>query len=261
MRLDPLTAALHRRTGEHGPVMLMYHSVRPGKGTPDWTWAVSRGSLEAQLDFLDAEGYATPTLAELLDRPATGRSVVITFDDGYADNLAACEALARRGMRATWFIVTGSIGRPPAWPADGRPAGRLLDADELRQMRAAGMEIASHGVTHARLPTLDDERLEHELADSKAALESLLGNPVSSFAYPYGEWDARCARAVRQAGYRAACTTRSGWAMRDGDPFALRRLTVTNLDTVASLARKLCFGSHDVGWADVARYAWQRLRA
>ncbi|HRP67321.1 MAG TPA: polysaccharide deacetylase family protein, partial [Thauera sp.] len=93
MRLDPLTAALHRRTGEHGPVMLMYHSVRPGKGTPDWTWAVSRGSLEAQLDFLDAEGYATPTLAELLDRPATGRSVVITFDDGYADNLAACEAL------------------------------------------------------------------------------------------------------------------------------------------------------------------------
>jgi hypothetical protein len=82
---------------------------------------------------------------------------------------------------------------------------------------------------------------------------------VTSFAYyPYGAWDERCISAVRRAGYRAACTTRFGWALRDGDPYQLRRLTVFNTATVGSLARKLCLGSNDVSWQAVSRYALQR---
>ena len=126
-------------------------------------------------------------------------------------------------------------------------------------MHSAGMEIGSHTVSHARLPDLDEAALARELTDSKAALEAAIGAPVSSFAYPYGLWDARCEDAVRHAGYTAACTTRTGWAMRDGDPFKLRRLTVFNHDSLSRFARKLYFGSHDVDWSDVARYAMRRL--
>lgn len=242
--------------------MLMYHSVQAADGVPAWPWAVSKERFAAQLDFLKAEGYATPTVAELATcaQSPSGRTAVITFDDGYLNNLAACEALHARGMRATWFIVTGSLGREPSWPDDGRPVGRLLNAVELREMQAAGMEIGSHTVNHARLPTLDDDALSCELRDSRRALEDALGAAVPSFAYPYGAWDTRCADAVRHAGYAAACTTRTGWALRDGNPYSLRRLTVFNHDTTASLARKLYFGSHDVSWTEVARYALRRLR-
>jgi peptidoglycan/xylan/chitin deacetylase (PgdA/CDA1 family) len=194
--------------------------------------------------------------AELPER----RIVVITFDDGYADNLGACEELHARGMHATCFIVTGSMGREPAWPADGRPQGRLLDGVELREMGAAGMEIGSHTVNHVRLTEVNNDRLHHELSDSKAALEDVLGIAVSSFAYPYGAWDARCAQAVRAAHYAAACTTRTGWALRDNNPYQLRRLTVFNADTVSTLARKLYFGSHEVRWPNIARYALRHLR-
>lgn len=241
--------------------MLMYHAVTREKTAPDWAWAVSQEAFCAQLDFLNAEGYQTLTMGELASgrTKPTDRSVVITFDDGYVDNLAASEALAKRGMCASWFIVSGSIGREPAWPADGRPTGRLLNAAELREMHAAGMEIGSHTVSHAKLPDVDDATLARELTDSKAALEDAIGAPVSSFAYPYGLWDARCEDAVRRAGYTAACTTRTGWAMRDGDPFKLRRLTVFNHDSIGRFARKLYFGSHDVAWGDVARYAMRRL--
>jgi len=261
MKLDPITRFLHDRAGTHGPVMLMYHAVQRGARTPDWPWAVSERAFCRQLDFLKTEGYQTLTMGDLAsDRVKhAGRSVVITFDDGYVDNLAACEALAQRGMCASWFIVAGSIGREPAWPADGRPAGRLLNAAELRQMHAAGMEIGSHTVNHARLPNLDDAALERELVDSKATLEDAIGAAVSSFAYPYGEWDERCEGAVRRAGYTAACTTRTGWAMRDGDPYRFRRLTVFNHDSLSRFARKLYFGSHDVAWGDVARYGLRRL--
>lgn len=262
MKIDPLTARLNQHAGQHGPVMLMYHAVLPGKGTPTWPWAVSLQRFRDQLDFLAAEGYATPTMSELVSKPADkwpGRTAVITFDDGYVDNLAACEELKQRGMRASWFIVSGSVGQTPLWPADGRPAQRLLNAAELREMLQNGMEIGSHTVNHVRLTEVDDARLAQELADSRNALEDMLGNAVKSFAYPYGAWDARCAEAVRQAGYTAACTTRTGWTLRDGDPYRLRRLSVFNHDTLGSFARKLYFGSHDVRWRDIAAYALRRM--
>lgn len=261
--LDPVSRTLHRNAGRHGPVMLMYHAVLPGKDTPAWPWAVSMRRFRQQLDFLATEGYATPTMAELAAAPAdngTGRVAVITFDDGYVDNLAACEELHKRGMRASWFLVSGSIGGEPAWPADGRPDGRLLNAGELREMRAAGMEIGSHTVSHVRLPQTDDMRLQQELSGSRAALEDVLGDAVTSFAYPYGMWDQRCTDAVKQSGYAAACTTQTGWALRDNDPYRLRRLTVFNHDTLGRFARKLAFASHAVGWADLLLYSQYRAR-
>lgn len=262
-RIDPLSRRLHRTAGQHGPVMLMYHAVTPGKRRPAWPWAVSVQQFRDQLDFLAAEGYATPTMGELVAEPQkwTGRTAVITFDDGYVDNLAACDELQKRDMRATWFVVTGSIGASPKWPADGRPKGRLLNADELRAMQASGMEIGSHTVNHVRLTEADDVQLASELTQSRTVLEDLLGRPVASFAYPYGAWDARCADAVKQAGYAAACITRTGWALRENNPYLLRRLTIFNTDTVSTLARKLYFGSNAVRWRDLAGYALRRLRA
>ena len=255
--IDPFTRYLHHKIGQHEPVILMYHAVTPGAARPAWPWAVSMRQFRDQLDFLLEEGYATPTMGELIAKPNewTGRTAVITFDDGYVDNLAACEELQKRAMRASWFIVSGSVGQPPKWSADGRPAGRLMNAAELRQLQEYGMEIGAHTVSHVRLTETDDTRLAQELSDSKTTLENLLGKPVSSFAYPYGSWDARCAKAVQQAGYTAACTTRTGWALRDNNPYLLRRLTIFNSDTVSTLARKLYFGSHDVRWRDLARYA------
>ncbi|MEX1165670.1 MAG: polysaccharide deacetylase family protein, partial [Hydrogenophaga sp.] len=63
------------------------------------------------------------------------------------------------------------------------------------------------------------------------------------------------------AGYLAACTTRTGWALRDNDPYQLRRLTVFNSDTASTLARKLYFGSNQVSWLDIARYVLRQRNA
>jgi peptidoglycan/xylan/chitin deacetylase (PgdA/CDA1 family) len=260
--LDPFAFALAKHSPGHGPLVLMYHSVA-ARGESDWPWAVSLDRFKSQLDLLTSLGYRTATMADIAagttiatDAP----TVVITFDDGYEDNLLAVETLLRRGMTATWFIVSGSIGSEPAWPYDGRPAGRLMNATELRDIRSAGVEIGSHTVTHRRLTQASDDALMRELTDSKTALEDVLGSDVGSFAYPYGDCDERCVRAVRACGYQQACTTRTGWALRDGNPYTLRRLTVFNHDTASSLCRKLVLATNDGSFTALSRYMLQQLK-
>jgi peptidoglycan/xylan/chitin deacetylase (PgdA/CDA1 family) len=260
--IDPISRHLHHHAGEHGPIMLMYHAIEPGNTVPTWPWAVSLDQFSKQLDFLATEGYATPTLAEVAASPEhfEGRTAIITFDDGYANNLAAADALKRRGMRASWFIVSGSIGKYPHWPSEGYADSRILSNAELQDLQASGMEIGSHTVNHMRLTELDDESLAYEVTHSKAVLEDRLCHEICSFAYPYGACEERTVAAVQLAGYTSACTTRTGWAFRDGDPYLLRRITVFNSDTTASFARKLSLGSHDVSWRNMADYALRRLR-
>jgi len=80
--IDPITRSLHRNAGKHGPIMLMYHAIASGKDTPAWPWAVSMRQFCDQLTFLATEGYATPTMNELIAAPAKKwqeRTAVITF--------------------------------------------------------------------------------------------------------------------------------------------------------------------------------------
>ena len=254
--IDPLSSWLHGRSEPHGPVILMYHSVQESRVMPDWPWALSLTSFCRQLDFLLDEGYETPSLGEYMATPEhfTGRTAIITFDDGYRDNLLAAEKLWKNGMKATFYVVSGAIGKEPHWPDTGRPSVRLLNVEELRMMTECGMEIGSHTVNHARLTEASDDVLLKELTDSRTQLEEILDTAVTTFAYPYGLWDSRCELAVKSAGYRSACLTRTGWGMRDNDPWRLRRLTVFNDCTLGYFARMLALASHEVGWSAIIRY-------
>lgn len=256
--MDPITSRLFRNSGRQGSLVLMYHSVAPGTDTPDWPYAVSMKNFCAQLDLLQREGWKTYSVAELATRPLPVRSVVITFDDGYRDNFPAFEELARRGMTASWFVVSRDIGAQTRWRDAGTAQAALLDAAQLRDMHAAGMEIGAHGHTHKRFTECDDQALIEELTRSKKTLEDVLQAPVTTLAYPYGEYDVRVLREARAAGYVAGCTTRTGWAMGEGDPFLIRRLSIYAQDSLGSFARKLAFADNEGSWGRLLRYAQRR---
>lgn len=257
--IDPVSTMLHRNAGGHGPLVLMYHSVSPAPGTPAWRWAVSRKSFIEQLDFLRDHGWTTPCIRDLRDGDSRGRAVVITFDDGYADNLWAAEQLARRGMAATWFIVSRDIGGNSGWTDPGVPSRPMLDAGQLRDMQAAGMEIGAHSHRHVRLSRLDHEALREEVRTPKQVLEELLGAEVQSFAYPYGDCDRETEQAVQDAGYRFACSTRPGWVSSDRDPYRIRRVSIFARDNLGTFARKLAFADNDVSWTRMLRYGSSRM--
>lgn len=217
------------------PLILMYHSVG-AVGRDPYRLCVSPARFTAQMDWLAQRGLRGVSVAGLLRARAEGtddRLVGITFDDGY-DNLIdhALPVLGRHGFTATMFVLPGRLSGVNDWD-EGLPWS-LLSASGIGELASAGMEIGSHTVTHARLAGAASSALA-EIADSRAALEDLTGEPVLGFAYPYGSVDQRARDAVRRAGYEYACSVSP-----HGAPgrFALPRVPVAQADGPAWMSVK-----------------------
>jgi peptidoglycan/xylan/chitin deacetylase (PgdA/CDA1 family) len=138
---------------------------------------------------------------------APSGAFTITFDDASLSQFElGLPVLARHGVPGVVFVATGLVGGF----FDGE---RILTLDQLRQLDAAGWELGSHTVTHAKLAKdgvlqVSRDDLEHELADSRRWLAEH-GFDAMSFAYPYGRYNDEVEeRAVRY--YRYVRTTADG---------------------------------------------------
>jgi peptidoglycan/xylan/chitin deacetylase (PgdA/CDA1 family) len=148
------------------------------------------------------------------------RRVRATFDDAFRSAASVFPELERMGVPVQVFVCTGYArdGTPlsiPELAGDDPHQLVTMTWDELR-----GLDVGSHGVTHAHLTELSDEELRRELVESKERVEDELGRACTDFAYPYGEHDERVRAAVRAAGYERAY----GLHVDGRDPFALRRV-------------------------------------
>lgn len=106
-------------------------------------------------------------------------------------------------------------------------AHRLMSVDEVVDLSRRGHEVASHTLSHPFLTDLAPLRLHEELSLSRARLSTWLGREADGFCYPAGDHDARTVQAVREAGYRYACTTEDGTNDAGADPYRLRRNDIT----------------------------------
>jgi peptidoglycan/xylan/chitin deacetylase (PgdA/CDA1 family) len=126
--------------------------------------------------------------------------VRLTFDDGNASDVDyALEALTRRGLTATFFIVAGRLGEPG-----------FVDAGGVRTLLDAGMTIGSHGMHHRPWQRLDEQALEEELSDARRLLEEVAGHPITEASCPFGSYDRRVLRTLREHRYRRAYTSDEG---------------------------------------------------
>jgi peptidoglycan/xylan/chitin deacetylase (PgdA/CDA1 family) len=109
------------------------------------------------------------------------------------------------------------------------PDDLMLTRKQVRELRAAGMTVGAHTVTHPILAREPDDRARWEIQEGKRALEALLGEAVTVFAYPNGkpgdDYAARHVAMAREAGFDAAVTTAWGAASRTTDPFEIPRFT------------------------------------
>lgn len=183
--------------------ILMYHYIRrPPSIRVDplgYRLSVAPEDFQAQMDWLYAHHYHPVNFDQIRAyfagvRPLPARPVVITLDDGYQDLYsAAFPILAAHGFTAVAYVVSGFVDR---WAYVTRP--------EVLQMDHAGIEIASHTVDHADLARASYGTATYQLVQSKRWLESLLGHPVSDFAYPSGKYNLVTIQLLSQVGYDTA---------------------------------------------------------
>jgi peptidoglycan/xylan/chitin deacetylase (PgdA/CDA1 family) len=100
--------------------------------------------------------------------------------------------------------------------------------DDVRELRAKGMSIGSHTLSHALLTSVAlTEKLRKEVIESKQRLEYQLGLTIDEFCYPAGHHDQVVMRLLRESGYRAAYTCQPGFNRPGTDPFRIRRINLT----------------------------------
>jgi peptidoglycan/xylan/chitin deacetylase (PgdA/CDA1 family) len=180
---------------------LMYHSVNPNAHRQSITPQV----FEQQLQFLKQHELTCVLASELLAHLGkTKKLACLTFDDGFIDNFEFAVPLLRKyQIAATFFVPTEFIGRTSILPE----FMGMTVADITNVANDPLFEVGSHAVSHRRLSTLAPEEVLQELASSKQRLEEIIGKPVTSFAYPYGDFSPRDAKLVEQAGYQIAFST------------------------------------------------------
>jgi peptidoglycan/xylan/chitin deacetylase (PgdA/CDA1 family) len=232
--------------------VLLYHHVGPARPGTYPSLTVDPARFRRHIAWLARRGYRSLTIENVAQwaahrRPPPGRSVLITFDDAYADLAAAAfPALLEAGLSAVVFVVTGCIGETNRWDAATGGAHAILTADQIRQWSERGIVFGAHTRTHPDLTSLSEADVRQEMAGSKADLEALLGRAVNSFAYPYGFFDAATVR-IAASIFDVAFTAEPGRNLSGTDPHQLRRSMVWRRDTPldVELRIRLGFSPHE----------------
>jgi peptidoglycan/xylan/chitin deacetylase (PgdA/CDA1 family) len=187
------------------PPILTYHKI-----DTRFEWGFTQLAprvFRRQVEALAARRYrflGSEELGRCVARAeAPADALVLTFDDGYAAlERHAFPVLADHGLRALVFVITDYVGRENSW--DVRYGWRRfahLSWDQLARWRERGIEVHSHGATHARLPWLSDGEIADELGRSREAIRHRLGGAPTALSYPFGAVDARVRRLALDAGY------------------------------------------------------------
>jgi peptidoglycan/xylan/chitin deacetylase (PgdA/CDA1 family) len=203
--------------------ILMYHYVEhvaDPRDTIRISLDIYPEMLDRQLTTLMEHGYTFITANQLPlmwqgNMSLDSRYVALTFDDGYRDFYTnVFPILQKHHAKATVYMISGFIGKP-----------NYMTEEMLKEIAASGLvEVGAHTVHHIALKSEPEDVLSREIRDSKKDLEELLGIPVVSFAYPYGSYDARAEKAVADAGFVTAVTTKPGKVHMKADRYTLRRI-------------------------------------
>ena len=165
------------------PTPLTYHEVTQAESP--YRYSLAKTKFESHIR----------SIHELEDTQAELR---ITFDDGHITQFEnALPILERFHEPATFFITAGWTDQNPEY----------MSWNQLRELKARGYDVQSHGWSHTLLTQCSPGELERELVRSKNALEQHLECEVDAISMPGGRWNQQVIKACVAAGYSRIFTS------------------------------------------------------
>jgi peptidoglycan/xylan/chitin deacetylase (PgdA/CDA1 family) len=212
--------------------ILMYHHI--GISPVNSIFYVQPDKFDAELKLLHDWNYTPITTSMLVQAITQGtslppRPVIITFDDANEDNYVnGFPIMKKYGFTGVLYLVVQYLDKP-----------NYLTVAQVKEMAAAGWEIGSHTETHPDL-LADATALRYEIVQSRKDLQNMIGVPVLTFAYPFGDAGSATVDYVHFAGYIAAMGA-NGFAADQGkgNLFMLQREEIRGTEDVKSFIRFL----------------------
>lgn len=243
-----------------GARILLYHSVGNKEVYDTMGLRIPEENFTEQMEYLSSNAYNVISLKCLLNSIETGnsidsRTVVITFDDGYKDNIETVIPVAQEyGFPIAIFVnccrpcrnMAGSNGN--YWSE-----WEYFSLEDIKTIASSSVTIGSHSFSHKRLTGKKTE-IYRELSESKSILEQKIGEKVDMFSYPYGIFNDGIKDMLSELGYVSACSSIIGANTPFMDVFELRRTEITAFDTIHEFEKKLS-GYYDwLGYFQRKRY-------
>lgn len=224
----PLTFA--EMNALYGPCVylpvLMYHHVQDmeaAKAKNQVGLTVATETFAQQMQYLKDKGYNTVSMQDLIDffdngTPVAKKSILITFDDGYADLATdAYPVLTGLGLKATVFLATGLVNNPG-----------YLSWDQVVQIAPEGRILfANHTWSHKNIAAADEVMQKEILTADTQLIERNLNNP-KVFSFPYGLETARAEKYITDLGYKLAFSTKPGSILCAKRRLVLPRVRIGN---------------------------------
>lgn len=179
--------------------------------------------FEAHIRELTKKRYNVLPVSEILaairaGEPLPDRTVGITIDDAYLSVYTnAWPRLKAAGFPFTLFVATEGV--------DKGFAG-MLTWDQIREMRAAGVEIGAHSGSHLHMADATADVNRAEMAHSLKRFEEELGEKPALFAYPFGEAGTAEHEVVAEFGFDTAFGQHSGIVHASASPMYLPRFAL-----------------------------------
>lgn len=162
-------------------LVLRYHALTDGEvevpyATPEICLPVA--AFRLQMAFV-RRAYRVVPLDEMVDalaagRPLPPRALVITFDDGYADNHhLGLPVLRALGLPATVYVATGSLdGGRPMWTSAVRALVLAAPGDMLDVPGIGARALGPGGRRHQAIRALTRELVPLGAAEREALLDA-----------------------------------------------------------------------------------------
>ncbi|MEQ1723470.1 MAG: polysaccharide deacetylase family protein, partial [Pseudobdellovibrio sp.] len=227
---------------------LMYHKIPDQEIQSQHKIYVTRDNFEKHLKFFKKLGFKTLTFSEL-KKYSTGelsfntfpkKPLILTFDDGYADNLQNASPLLKKyGFRAQLFLLANQSIDQNSWDvSSAEPAHEIVSGADRQKWKNSAFEIGSHGFSHKKITEFTNEESFKELVDSKKALEVEFNLPINVYAFTYGITAESSSELAQAANYDYAVNTDTGGLIAEEEPYAIFRVNIFPDESYWSLFKK-----------------------
>ncbi|WP_119344732.1 polysaccharide deacetylase family protein [Facilibium subflavum] len=228
--------------------VLMYHHVLPQSGFI----TSSIDQFKQQMQWLKDNEYSTLSADafyafKFKQAKLPKKSVLITFDDGWKDNLIyAYPILKQYGFKAILFVITSWVDKASNKDHTSQeqkfgdythktcmeklllaPEKVVLSWDELRSMQDV-FDIQAHTHTHREAIYEEIPSWEDDIQQSKMLITKKLGKVPRHLCWPKGMYDKQSIEVASAYGFDILYTTKRGVNLADNNGEEIKRFAVKN---------------------------------